>query len=159
MVGGHVWQAGCAWQGECVTGKHAWQDGHVWQGVMYGRGADVAGGAWQGACVAGGMHGRGHMWLGACMAGGGKHPTGMHSCCEKQAIQIFVYVYVSLRLCVQNGVSRLISALCVNCLISILCTMRKLSECYSGIFQTQSSGCVSGLDHFRNFTNLKILNI
>ena len=67
--------------------------------------------------------------------------------------------YVSLRLRVQNGVSRLISALCVNCLISIPCTMRKLSECYSGIFQTQSSGCVSGLDHFTNFTNLKILNI
>ena len=38
-------------------------------------------------------------------------------------------------------------------------TMRKLSELYSEIFQTQSSGCVSGLDHFRNFTNLKILNI
>ena len=68
-------------------------------------------------------------------------------------------IYVSLRLRVQNGVSRLISTLCVNCLISILCTMRKLSECYSRIFQTQSSGCVSGLDHFRNFTNLKILNI
>ena len=68
-------------------------------------------------------------------------------------------LYVSLCLHVQNGVSRLISALCVNCLISIPCTMHKLSECYSGIFQTQSSGCVSGLDHFRNFTNLKILNI
>ena len=38
-------------------------------------------------------------------------------------------------------------------------TMRKLSELYSRIFQTQSSGCVSGLDHIRNFTNLKILNI
>ena len=38
-------------------------------------------------------------------------------------------------------------------------TMRKLSECYSGIFQTQSSGCASGVDHFRNFTKLKILNI
>ena len=38
-------------------------------------------------------------------------------------------------------------------------TMRKLSELYSGIFQTQLSGWVSGLDHFRNFTNLKILNI
>ena len=38
-------------------------------------------------------------------------------------------------------------------------TMRKLSDLYSGIFQTQSSGCVSGLDHFRNFRNLKILNI
>ena len=38
-------------------------------------------------------------------------------------------------------------------------TMRKLSERYSGIFQTQSSGCASGVDHFRNFTKLKILNI
>ena len=38
-------------------------------------------------------------------------------------------------------------------------TMRKLSDLYSRIFQTQSSGCVSGLDHFTNFTNLKILNI
>ena len=35
-------------------------------------------------------------------------------------------------------------------------TMRKLSELYSGIFKTQSSRCVSDLDHFRN---LKILNI
>ena len=38
-------------------------------------------------------------------------------------------------------------------------TMRKLSERYSGIFQTQSSWCVSGVDHFRNFTKLKILNM
>ena len=30
------------------------------------------------------------------------------------------HIYVSLRLRVQNGISRLISALCVNCLISIL---------------------------------------
>ena len=39
------------------------------------------------------------------------------------------------------------------------CTMRKLSDLYSGIFQTQSSGCASGVDLFRNFTKLKILNI
>ena len=38
-------------------------------------------------------------------------------------------------------------------------TMRKLSDLYSGIFQTQSSGCASGVDYFRNFTKLKILNI
>ena len=38
-------------------------------------------------------------------------------------------------------------------------TMRKLSDLYSGIFQTQSSGCASCVDLFRNFTNLKILNI
>ena len=81
--------------------------------------------------------------------------------------QLHIYVtarisgeaYVSLRLRVQNGISRLISALCVNCLISIPRTMRKLSDLYSGIFQTQSSGCASGVDLFRNFTKLKILNI
>ena len=38
-------------------------------------------------------------------------------------------------------------------------TMRKLSDLYSRIFQTQSSGCASGVDLFRNFTKLKILNI
>ena len=38
-------------------------------------------------------------------------------------------------------------------------TMCKLSDLYSGIFQTQSSGCASGVDLFRNFTKLKILNI
>ena len=37
--------------------------------------------------------------------------------------------------------------------------MRKLSDLYSGIFQNQSSGCASGVDLFRNFTKLKILNI
>ena len=37
--------------------------------------------------------------------------------------------------------------------------MRKLSDLYSGIFQTQSSGCASGVDLFRNFTKLKILDI
>ena len=30
-------------------------------------------------------------------------------------------------------------------------TMRKLSDLYSGIFQTQSSGCASGVDLFRKF--------
>ena len=37
-------------------------------------------------------------------------------------------------------------------------TMRKLSDIYSGIFQTQSSGCASGVNYFRNFTKLKNLN-
>ena len=37
-------------------------------------------------------------------------------------------------------------------------TMRKLSDLYSGIFQTQSSGCASGVNYFRNFTKLKNLN-
>ena len=58
-------------------------------------------------------------------------------------------IYVSLRLRVQNRRRKWNFPLNFH-------TMRKLSELYSGIFQTQSSGCVSGLDHFRN---LKILNI
>ena len=61
-------------------------------------------------------------------------------------------IYVSLRLRVQNRRKKWNFPLNFR-------TMRKLSDLYSGIFQTQSSGCVSGLDHFRNFTNLKILNI
>ena len=60
-----------------------------------------------------------------------------------------MYRYVSLHLRVQNRRKKWNSPLNFR-------TMRKLSELYSGIFQTQSSGCVSGLDHFRN---LKILNI
>ena len=62
------------------------------------------------------------------------------------------HTYVSLRLRVQNQRTKWNFPLNFR-------TMHKLSELYSGIFQTQSSGCVSGLDHFRNFTNLKILNI
>ena len=37
-------------------------------------------------------------------------------------------------------------------------TMGKLSDHYSRIFQTQSSGCASGVNYFRNFTKLKNLN-
>ena len=60
--------------------------------------------------------------------------------------------YVSLQLCVQNRRRKWNFPLNFH-------TMRKLSERYSGIFQTQSSGCASGVDHFRNFTKLKNLNI
>ena len=61
-------------------------------------------------------------------------------------------IYVLLRLRVQNRRTKWNFPLNFR-------TMRKLSELYSRIFQTQLSGWVSGLDHFRNFTNLKILNI
>ena len=61
-------------------------------------------------------------------------------------------VYVSLRLRVQNRRTKWNFPLNFR-------TMRKLSDLYSGIFQTQSSGCASGVDLFRNFTKLKILNI
>ena len=60
--------------------------------------------------------------------------------------------YVSLRLRVQNRRKKWNFPLNFQ-------TMRKLSDLYSGIFQTQSSGCASGVDLFRNFTKLKILNI
>ena len=66
--------------------------------------------------------------------------------------QFHFYTYVSLRLRVQNRRKKWNFPLNFH-------TMRKLSDLYSGIFQTQSSGCASGVDHFRNFTKLKILNI
>ena len=62
------------------------------------------------------------------------------------------HAYVSLRLCMQNWRKKWNFQLNFQ-------TMRKLSDLYSGIFQTQSSGCASGVDLFRNFTKLKILNI
>ena len=61
-------------------------------------------------------------------------------------------IYVSLRLRVQKRRKKWNFPLNFR-------TMRKLSDLYSGIFQTQSSGCASGVDLFRNFTKLKILNI
>ena len=60
--------------------------------------------------------------------------------------------YVSLRLRVQNQRKKWNFPLNFQ-------TMHKLSDLYSRIFQTQSSGCASGVDLFRNFTKLKILNI
>ena len=62
------------------------------------------------------------------------------------------YIYVSLRLSMQNRRKKWNFPL-------NFCTMRKLSDLYSGIFQTQSSGCASGVNYFRNFTKLKNLNI
>ena len=69
-------------------------------------------------------------------------------CCHKN----FQIIYVSLQLRVQNRRKKWNFPLNFQ-------TMCKLSERYSRIFQTQSSGCASGVDHFRNFTKLKILNI
>ena len=59
--------------------------------------------------------------------------------------------YVSLRLRVQNRRKKWNFPLNFR-------TMRKLSDLYSRIFQTQSSGCASGVNYFRNFTKLKNLN-
>ena len=63
-----------------------------------------------------------------------------------------VEAYLSLQLRMQNRRKKW------NFLLNFW-TRRKLSECYSGIFQTQSSWCASDVDHFRNFTELKTLNI
>ena len=68
------------------------------------------------------------------------------------SLLVLASIYVLLRLHVQNRRKKW------NLMLNFR-TMRKLSDLYSGIFQTQSSGCVSGLDHIGNFTNLKILNI
>ena len=66
--------------------------------------------------------------------------------------QKLAIIYVSLRLRVQNRRKKWNFPLNFR-------TMRKLSDLYSGIFQTQSFGCASSVDHFRNFIKLKILNI
>ena len=71
---------------------------------------------------------------------------------ESYVPAILFFPYVSLQLRVQNRRTKWNFPLNFR-------TMHKLSERYSGIFQTQSSGCASGVDHFRNFTKLKILNI
>ena len=73
--------------------------------------------------------------------------------CKRQPKTIkWPLAYVSLRLRVQNRRKKWNFPLNFR-------TMRKLSDLYSRIFQTQSSGCASGVDLFRNFTKLKILNI
>ena len=63
----------------------------------------------------------------------------------------YTRTYVSLRLRVQNRRKKWNFPLYFR-------TMRKLSDLYSGIFQTKSSGCASGVNYFRNFTKLKNLN-
>ena len=67
-------------------------------------------------------------------------------------LSCWLNIIVSLRLRVQNRRTKWNFPLNFR-------TMRKLSDLYSGIFQTQSSGCASSVDFFRNFTKLKILNI
>ena len=71
---------------------------------------------------------------------------------SEYALFSWIHIYVSLRLRVQNRGKKW------NFPLNFW-TMHKLSDLYSGIFQTQSSGCASGVDLFRNFTKLKILNI
>ena len=78
-----------------------------------------------------------------CLSESHMNCTRTHFCCK---------AYVSLRLRVQNRRTKWNFPLNFR-------TMRKLSDLYSGLFQTQSSGCASGVDLFRNFTKLKILNI
>ena len=74
--------------------------------------------------------------------------TRTSGCSSTQRYNI---LYVSLRLRVQNRRKKWNFPLNFQ-------TMRKLSDLYSGIFQTQSSGCASGVNYFTNFTKLKNLN-
>ena len=98
---------------------------------------------------------------------GGTHPTGMQSCNK-------YYFRSRKKLCIIKCVKKFKKLLVILsfwrwsrekytyiCLTSLtrakwnfplnFRTMRKLSDLYSGIFQTQSSGCASGVDLFRKF--------
>ena len=79
-------------------------------------------------------------------------PGGPVTVCHLKDQSFIGLLYVSLQLHMQNQRKKW------NFLLNFQ-TMCKLSERYSRIFQTQSSGCASGVDHFRSFTKLKILNI
>ena len=69
------------------------------------------------------------------------------------------WAYVSLRLCVQNGISRLISALCVNCLISILEYSRIRLRVQNGISCLISALCVNCLISIPEYSRLNHLDV
>ena len=67
--------------------------------------------------------------------------------------------YVSLRLRVQNGISRLISALCVNCLISIPEYSRIRLRVQNGISCLISALCVNCLISILEYSRLNHLDV
>ena len=69
------------------------------------------------------------------------------------------YIYVSLRLRVQNGISRLISALCVNCLISIPEYSRIRLRVQNGISRLISALCVNCLISILEYSRLNHLDV
>ena len=67
--------------------------------------------------------------------------------------------YVSLRLRVQNGISRLISALCVNCLILIPEYSRIRLHVQNGISHLISALCVNCLISIPEYSRLNHLDV
>ena len=70
-----------------------------------------------------------------------------------------VYRYVSLRLRMQNGISRLISALCINCLISIPEYSRICLHVQNGISRLISTLCVNCLISILEYSRLNHLDV
>ena len=68
-------------------------------------------------------------------------------------------IYVSLRLRVQNGISRLISALCVNCLISIPEYSRIRLRVQNGISRLISTLCINCLISIPEYSRLNHLDV
>ena len=77
----------------------------------------------------------------------------------KNGFRIRLYLYVSLRLRVQNGISRLISALCVNCLISIPEYSRIRLCVQNGISCLISALCVNCLISIPEYSRLNHLDV
>ena len=71
----------------------------------------------------------------------------------------FKNIYVSLRLRVQNGISHLISALCVNCLISIPEYSRIRLRVQNGISRLISALCVNCLISIPEYSRLNHLDV
>ena len=69
-------------------------------------------------------------------------------------VSVVLNSYVSLRLRVQNGISRLISALCVNCLISIPEYSRIRLCVQNGISRLISALCVNCLISIREYSRI-----
>ena len=70
-----------------------------------------------------------------------------------------VELYVSLRLRMQNGISRLISALCVNCLISIPEYSRIRLHVQNGISHLISALCINCLISIPEYSRLNHLDV
>ena len=69
------------------------------------------------------------------------------------------FPYVSLRLRVQNGISRLISALCVNCLISIPEYSRIRLHVQNGISRLIFALCINCLISILEYSRLNHLDV
>ena len=125
---------GCVVGGTCVAGETCMGGGMCGRGYAWqGWGACLAG---VGACMAGGMHGRrGHVWWGVCMAGGLRGRSDGH--CSRQYVSYwnaFLFYYQIRKVTVIYICLTSLTRAKWNFPLNF-CTMRKLSDLYSGIFQ------------------------